>query len=126
MEERKIYHNTKSNVTYYIDAYQFLYSQNRPPVFCIRFEITIPRRNEKDDKIRVTMEIKSFMQYVTSQNPGLAAYLKSVLKSFSGKVKYEMLAFKSLEEEGFDMFKIVECIVNEADISFSGDKDPSV
>lgn len=64
------------------------------------------------------MEIKSFLQYVNSQNPGLATYLKSVIESFSGKAKHEMLAFQSLEKEGFDMHKIVECIMNDADISF--------
>ncbi len=118
MEEKKEYIHPSSQVVYYIDACRFLYSENRPPVFCIMFEVTIPRGERPGDRMRLTMEIKSFMMHVTSQNPGLAAYLKSVLESFSGKVKHEMLAFKSLQEEGFDMSKIVECIVNDADISF--------
>jgi hypothetical protein len=119
MEERKLYYNAKSNVTYHIDGYRLLYSQNRPPVFCMKFDVTIPRGGErKDDQMRVTMEIKSILEYVRSQNPGLAQYLKSVLNSFRGKVNYEMLAFRSLEDEGFEMFQIIECIMNDADITF--------
>jgi hypothetical protein len=116
--ERKIYIHPESGVKYHIDAYRFAYSLNRPPVFCIIFEVTIPRHERPNDRMRVSMEIKSILQYVDSQNPGLAKYLKSVLTDFRGKVNYEMLAFRSLEAEGFDMHRIVECIMNDAELTF--------
>lgn len=119
--EEKIYTHPVSGTNYTIDSYKFVYSQNRPPVFCIIFQVTIPRHEQPAQQIRATMEIKSFLHYVESQNPALAKYLKSVVKGFSGKPKHEMLAFRSLEKEGFDMNRIVECIMNDADISFSED-----
>ena len=120
--EEKLYTHPVSGVNYTIDSYKFVYSQNRPPVFCIIFQVTIPRTDQPSQQMRVTMEIKSFLHYVESQNPALAKYLKSVVESFSGKPKYEMLAFRSLEKDGFDVNRIVECIMNDADISFSEDQ----
>jgi hypothetical protein len=110
-----------SGIEYIINSCDYGYSNQRSFGFCLIFIITIPHSEpQKDQEMRVTMELDTIMGFVKKHNLGMAKYILSTINGYGSKPDRELRAFKSLNKDGFDLFKIVEYVMTESDMFIEG------
>jgi hypothetical protein len=87
---------------YEIVEYSYYYSDATPPVFITSATVKVPK-NIFPHALDIGLPIETALIFVEKNNAGMAKYIKKVLEGYSDKPEGELEAFRSLDNDGFDM-----------------------
>lgn len=101
MEENKV-NLVFRTLEYDIDEYDYYYNDSTPPTFMVSAKIIIPE-DIFPHALNIGLPIETALVFVERNNQGMAKYVKKVLEGYNDKPESELLAFQSLENDGFDL-----------------------
>ncbi len=108
-------------IEYVIDNYEYVYTNTIPRQLSIEMDIEFPKE-ESPLSIMIAFGIDHIIESTGRDNQGLEKYINKVIEGFEGQKDHELLAFQSLEADGFDMqpllrysLKGVKMTINESE-----------
>jgi hypothetical protein len=104
-----------STIDYKIKAIDYDYRNTNEPVFYTYASVEVPR-NQFPDTLRIGLPLEKTMEHVEKNNSGMAKYVRKVIEGYEDKPKSELLAFQSLEEDGFDLNQFMVYMLQELSI----------
>jgi hypothetical protein len=110
-----------SRIDYVIEEVDYSYTDSKPPVFYTYASVALPP-NEFPESLRIGLPLEKTMEYVEKNNAGMAKYIRKVIEGFSDKPESELLAFQSLENDGFDLNQIMIYMLGELSIEIETNK----
>jgi hypothetical protein len=90
-------------------------------VFYTYASVAVPK-NTFPESLRIGLPLEKTMEYVEKNNAGMAKYIRKVIEGFSDKPESELLAFQSLEDDGFDLHQIMIYMLGELSIEIETNK----
>lgn len=100
-----------SEIDYTVQKVGFNYNTDKSPrIFYINTTVEVP---SSSDKLTIGFPLDTVLQYVADANEGMAKYLRKVIEGFDDKPDKELLAFESLEEDGFDLVQMVKLVLEQ-------------
>ncbi|MBL7816099.1 MAG: hypothetical protein JNL70_13865 [Saprospiraceae bacterium] len=90
------------SLEYDIEDYKFFYNEMTPPLFVTSVTITVPK-DIFPHKLGIGLPLQTALDNVEKNNSGMVKYIKKVIEGYSDQPQSELLAFESLEHDGFDM-----------------------
>jgi hypothetical protein len=104
-----------SQIKYTIKAIDYDYRNSNEPVFYTYASVVVPK-NDFPDTLRIGLPLEKTMEHVERNNAGMAKYVRKVIEGYDDKPKSELLAFQSLEEDGFDLNQFMVYMLQELSI----------
>ena len=89
-----------SRMDYAIEGFDYRYNDGKPPVFYTNAIIRVPQFKQP---ISIGLPYDRALENVEKKDAGMAKYVRKVLEGYSDKPESELLAFESLEYDGFDL-----------------------
>lgn len=92
-----------SKIKYAILSYEYVYNEEvNPREFNISLDLQMPKIYFPEG-LSFDLPLETILQAVTMEDANMVEYVKKVVADFDGHPDAELLAFQSLEEEGFDV-----------------------
>ncbi len=105
-----------SDIDYTIHEVSFYYkTDNSERVFYIDITIGLPP-SLSDENIKISLSLDALLEQVGYENKGMAKYLEKVIEGFDDKPDKELLAFKSLKDDNFDLKQMIIFVLNQIEI----------
>ncbi len=89
-----------SNMDYTIEGFDYRYNDGKPPVFYTNAILKVPQFKQA---ISIGLPYDRALMNVEKKDAGMAKYVRKVIEGYSDKPQGELLAFESLEYDGFDL-----------------------
>ena len=93
---------TFSTLEYTVEGLRFYYNDAQPSVFYTAATVKFPKK-VFSSALGLGLPLKDALGYVERKDAGMAKYVRKVIEGFADKPTPELLAFDSLEEDGFDL-----------------------
>ena len=87
---------------YDIEEYDYYYNDATPPTFIVSATVRLPEEIFPN-ALNIGLPLDTALVFVGRNNEGMVKYIKKVIEGFSDKPESELLAFQSLDEDGFDL-----------------------
>jgi hypothetical protein len=104
-----------SKIKYTIKAIDYDYRNATEPVFYTYASVAVPK-NDFPDILRIGLPLEKTMEHVAKNNSGMAKYVRKVIEGYDDQPESELLAFQSLEDDGFDLNQFMEYMLQELSI----------
>ena len=92
-----------SKIKYAILSYEYVYNEEvEPREFNISLDLQMPKIYFPEG-LSFDLPLDTILKAVTMEDANMVEYVKKVVADFEGQRDAELLAFQSLEEEGFDV-----------------------
>jgi hypothetical protein len=104
-----------SKIKYTIKAIDYDYRNSTEPVFYTYASVVVPK-NDFPDTLRIGLPLEKTMEHVEKNNSGMAKYVRKVIEGYDDQPKSELLAFQSLEDDGFDLTQFMGYMLQELSI----------
>ena len=104
-----------SNMDYNIEGIDYRYNDAKPPIFYTNATVKVPDEFFKES-MTIGLPLDRTMEFVEKHNSGMAKYVRKVIEGYSDQPESELLAFESLEHDGFDLKQFMSYMLTELSI----------
>ena len=104
-----------SNMDYKIEGIDYRYNDGQPPIFYTNATVKVPDVLFKES-MTIGLPLDRTMEFVEKHNAGMAKYVRKVIEGYSDQPESELLAFESLEHDGFDLKQFMTYMLTELSI----------
>ncbi len=104
-----------ARMDYEVEGIDYRYNNAHPPVFYTNAIVKVPDKYFKES-ISIGLPLGRTMEFVEKHNAGMAKYVQKVLEGYSDQPESELLAFQSLEHDGFDLKQFIIYMLSELNI----------
>ena len=104
-----------SNMDYKIEGIDYRYNDGQPPIFYTNATVKVPDELFKES-MTIGLPLNRTMEFVEKHNSGMAKYVRKVIEGYSDQPESELLAFESLEHDGFDLKQFMTYMLAELSI----------
>jgi hypothetical protein len=112
-----------SKIDYVIEEIDYSYTDSKPRLFYTYASVAVPA-SEFPESLRIGLPLEKTMEYVEKNNAGMAKYVRKVIEGYSGEPESELLAFQSLENDGFDLHQFMIYMIGELSIEIETTTTP--
>ena len=100
-----------SKIKYKIIEISYGYGEeDDPPVFYINMELKVPKVYFKEH-LNIGFTLDQVFHFVERDEPGMIQYIKTAISNFQDEKDAELLAFQSLEDDGFDFTVLIDALL---------------
>ncbi len=110
------------SIDYVIETLKYGYPFTQDRVFLFSVTVVVPVELFHEP-ILIQVDIPSILSLIETKHAAMAQYVQKTIDSFDDPHFQEELAFKALEEEGFDFQHFARCALNQMEVELFWDPD---